>query len=349
MRLASLVVHVLILLASLPASAQQSSGEPQRVRLRMQTAFNPGLSVLGEGARHFANAVKATSNGALTLKIVEAGGRVPSANLLDAVVGGELDAAFTWSGHAATKLSALNLFASVPFGPSVEEYVGWMVDGGGRALHRELYDRLGVHAMMCGIMGPEAGGWFRSEIGSVADLKGLRLRFTGLAGEVLQRFGAEVVNVASGDVFNKLQSGMLDGAEFSMPSVDRALGLEKLGMLYYFPGWHQPASLIDFYMRKDRWEALSREQRAQIEMACQSTVLFTMARAPAEQARALAYFRKQGISLRFWAPSTLESFRETSADVMREHAEKDADFRRVWEHMRQYLDGPRAWQRLSRP
>lgn len=349
MRLVSLLVLAFLSLASLPASAQQSSGEPQRLRLRMQTAFNPGLSVLGEGARHFTDSVKAMSGGTLSIKIVEAGGRVPSADLLGAVVGGELDAAFTWTGHAAAKLSALNLFASVPFGPSAEEYVGWMIDGGGDALHRELYDRLGVRAMMCGVMGPEAGGWFRSEITGVADLKGLRVRFTGLAAEVLQRFGAEIVNVSSGDVFHKLQQGKLDGAEFSMPSVDRALGLEKLGMLYYFPGWHQPASLIDFYMRKDRWEALSREQRAQIEMACRSTVLFTMARAPAEQARALAYFRKHGISLRFWAPSTLESFRETVADVMREHAEKDADFRRVWEHMRQYLDGPRAWQRLSRP
>lgn len=348
MRLASLLALAWFSLAASPSVAQQASpGESPR--LRMQTAFNPGLSVLGEGARHFVESLKATSNGSLKFKIVEAGGRVPSADLLDAVVGGELDAAFTWSGHAAAKLSALNLFASVPFGPSVEEYVAWMIDGGGDALHRELYDRLGVHAMMCGVMGPEAGGWFRSEITGVADLKGMRVRFTGLAAEVLQRFGAEIVSVPAGEVYHKLAQGKLDGAEFSMPSVDRALGLEKLGMLYYFPGWHQPASIIDFYMRKDRWEALSREQRAQIAMACQSTVLFTMARAPAEQARALAYFRKQGISLRFWAPSTLESFRETVADVMREHAEKDADFRRVWEHMRQYLDGPRAWQRLSRP
>lgn len=349
MRLVSLLILASLSLSAQPASAQQSSGEPQRLRMRMQTAFDPGLSVLGEGARHFVDAVKASSNGALSFKIVEAGGRVPSAKLLEAVVDGELDAAFTWTGHAAAKVPALNLFASVPFGPSAEEYIGWMFDGGGEALHRELYGRLGVHAMMCGVMGPEAGGWFRNEITAVADLKGLRLRFTGLAAEVLERFGADIVGVPTGEVYHKLQSGKLDGAEFSMPSVDRALGLEKLGMLYYFPGWHQPASLIDFYMRKDRWGALGREQRAQIELACRSTVLFTMARAPAEQAKALAYFRKQGISLRFWAPSTLESFRETSADVMREHAEKDTDFRRVWEHMRQYLDGPRAWQRLSRP
>jgi TRAP-type mannitol/chloroaromatic compound transport system substrate-binding protein len=348
MRLASFLVLAPLLLASPPAVAQQPA-PAETQRLRMQTAFDPGLSVLGEGVRHFVDSVKAASNGALSLKIVEAGGRVPSADLLEAVVAGELDAAFTWTGYAATKLSAFNLFASVPFGPSVEEYVGWMLDGGGAALHRELYGRLGVHAMMCGVMGPEAGGWFRSEIASVADLKGMRLRYTGLAAEVLRRFGAEIVAVPPGEVFHKLQQGKLDGAEFSMPSVDRALGLEKLGMLYYFPGWHQPASLIDFYMRKDKWEALGKAQRAQIEMACQSTVLFTMARAPAEQAKALAYFRKEGISLRFWAPSTLESFRETSADVMREHAEKDGDFRRVWEHMRQYLDGPRAWQRLSRP
>ena len=193
MRLASLVILALMSLASLPAPAQQSPGEPQRLRLRMQTAFDPGLSVLGEGARHFVNAVKAASNGALALKIVEAGGRVPSANLIDAVVGGDLDAGFTWPGHAAAKIPALSLFASVPFGPSVEEYVSWMVDGGGGALHRELYGRLGVHAMMCGVMGPEAGGWFRSEISSVADLKGLRVRFTGLAGEVpaLRRRGRQ--------------------------------------------------------------------------------------------------------------------------------------------------------------
>jgi TRAP-type mannitol/chloroaromatic compound transport system substrate-binding protein len=289
------------------------------------------------------------SGGRVSLKLLEAGAKAPTAELLEAVLHDEVDAAFTSPSYAALKVPALMIFASLPFGPTPEDYVAWMYSGDGGRLHRELYEKLGVHAIMCGVAGPEAGGWFRNEVRSVTDLKGLRVRYAGLGGEVLERFGAEIVPLQSGDVFYKLEQGKIDAAEFSMPSVDRALGFDKLSLIYYFPGWHQPASLLDFYMRKEKWDALSAEQRALIETACQANVAWALARAPAEQARAMEYFRKQGVMIRVWPTSVIEAFRETSSDILRERSDKDPEFRAVLDNLRQFLDGPRAWKRLSRP
>ncbi len=329
--------------------ANGPDGESGRTRLRMQTAFNPGVSVLGEASRQFVTSLKTMSAGAVSIKMLEAGAKAPTPELLEAVLRGDVDAAFTSPSYAAAKAPALLLFASLPFGPTPEEYVAWMISGDGGRLHRELYEKLGVHAMMCGVAGSEAGGWFRSEMSSVADLKGMRVRYAGLAGEVLARFGAEIVTLQPGEVFYKLQQGKIDAAEFSMPSVDRALGFDKLSLIYYFPGWHQPASLIDFYMRKDKWDELPADRRALIETACRANVTWTLARAPAEQARAMEYFRKQGVTIRVWPASVIEAFRETSSDVLREHADKDPEFRAVLDNLRQFLDGPRAWKRLVRP
>jgi TRAP-type mannitol/chloroaromatic compound transport system substrate-binding protein len=329
--------------------AQAADAPPERTRLHMQTAFNPGISVLGEASRQFVTSLKAMSGGQISIKMLEAGARAPTAELLEAVERGDVDAAFTSPSYAAARIPALLIFSSLPFGPTPEDYVSWMISGDGGRLHRGLYERLGMHAMMCGVAGPEAGGWFRSEMRTVADLKGLRVRYQGLAGEVLARFGAEIVPLQAGEVFYKLQQGKIDAAEFSMPSVDRALGFDKLSLIYYFPGWHQPASVIDFYMPKEKWAALPADRRMQIELACRANVAWTLARAPAEQARAMEYFRQQGVTIRVWPASMMEAFHETSMDVLREQADKDEEFRSVLDNLRGFLDGARAWKRLVRP
>lgn len=320
-----------------------------RLRLRTQTAFNPGVSVLGEGARQFAETVKAVSGNALGIRLLEAGRVVPTTDLLDAVLSGSIDAGFTWPGYAAARLPPLMLFASVPFGPTPEEYVAWMSDGDGGRIYRELYETLGVRALMCGVTGPEAGGWFRGEVSTVADLKGLKLRYAGLGGEVLARLGATIVPVPSGELFHKLQQGKLDGAEFSMPSIDRAIGFERLSLIYYFPGWHQPGSVVDFYMRLDRWEALEPAQRAQVEISCRANVAWMLGRIPLEQIKALEFFRSAGVSIRAWRPDILEAFRETSRTVLDEQAAKDPAFRAAWDNLAAFLYTSRGWSRLSRP
>jgi TRAP-type mannitol/chloroaromatic compound transport system substrate-binding protein len=145
----------------------------------MQTAFNPALPGSGEGVRIFTRTVKHMSGGALAIKILEPGRVAPTADMLDAVIAGDLEAAFTWSGYSAAKAPVFGVFATVPFGPGPEDMTSWMLEGDGSRIHRDAYDKLGVTGIPCGIQGAKGGGWFRGDLNTVADFKGQRLRFDG--------------------------------------------------------------------------------------------------------------------------------------------------------------------------
>ena len=245
------------------AVAQDTKAGPKNVAapstarvIQMQTAFNPALPGSGEGVRVFTRSLKQMTAGAVAIKILEPGRVAPTADMLDAIVAGDLEAAFTWSGYAATKAPVFNIFATVPFGLGPEEMASWMLEGDGSRIHHDAYDKLGVAGIPCGMQGSKGGGWFRSEVNSVGDFKGLRLRYGKLAAEVIARLGAVVVPLPPGEFFYKLQQGNVDGGEMSTPAMDAALGFDKLGLPYYLPGWQQPSAVLDFLMRKDKWAAL---------------------------------------------------------------------------------------------
>ena len=148
----------------------------------MQTAFNPALPGSGEGVRIFTRTVKHMSGGALAIKIVEPGRVAPTADMLDAIVSGDLEAAFTWSGYAAAKAPVFSVFATVPFGPGPEDMTSWMLEGDGGRIHREAYEKLGVTGLACGIQGAKGGGWFRGDLSGVADLQGAEAALRPLRG-----------------------------------------------------------------------------------------------------------------------------------------------------------------------
>src|SRR5215510_11357550 len=228
---------------------------PGRV-VNMQTAFNPALPGSGEAVRVFTRTVKHMSAGALAIKIIEPGRVAPTADMLDAVVAGDLEAAFTWSGYAAAKAPVFGVFATVPFGPGPEDMSSWVLEGDGGRIYRDAYDKLGVAGVPCGVQGPKGGGWFRSDLNTIDDLKGARLRYGRISGPVISRMGATLVPLPAGDFFYQLQQGKVDGGEMSTPAMDAALGFDKLGLPYYMPGWQQPSAVLDFLMRRDRWEKI---------------------------------------------------------------------------------------------
>ena len=172
-------------------------GGPRRL-LHMQTAFNPALPGSGEAVRVFARTVKQMSGGGLAIKIVEPGRIAPTADMLDAILNGDLEAAFTWSGYAAAKAPVFGVFATIPFGPGPEDVTSWMLEGDGSRIHRDAYEKLGVAGIPCGIQGAKGGGWFRGDLNTVADLKGQRLRYGRFAGEVVSRLGATLVPLPPG-------------------------------------------------------------------------------------------------------------------------------------------------------
>ena len=316
--------------------------------LQMQTAFNPNLPGAGEGVRVFAKTLKHISDGALAVKIIEPGRVAPTKDMLDAIVSGDLEAAFTWSGYAAAKASVLALFATVPFGPDPEQMTTWILEGDGGRLHHYAYDKLGVAGIPCGMQGPKGGGWFRGDLDTVQDFKGERLRYGHIARSVVERMGATVVPMPAGDFFYQLQQGHVDGGEMSTPAMDAALGFDKLGLPYYLPGWQQPSAVLDFLMRKDKWEALPKAQRAQIETACRANITWMLSRLAHTQALALEKLRASGVTIKQWSPELLDAFRKNTEIVLKEKAAADPEFAAAWENQKKFVARGVDWRNLSR-
>jgi len=320
---------------------------PSRV-IQMQTAFNPALPGSGEGVRIFTRTVKHMSGGTLAIKIVEPGRITPTADMLDAVIAGDLEAAFTWSGYSAAKAPVFGVFATVPFGPGPEDMTSWMLEGDGSRIHREAYEKLGVVGIPCGIQGAKGGGWFRTELNTVADFKGQRLRFGRYAGEVVAKLGATQVPLPPGEFFYKLQQGQVDGGEMSTPAIDAALGFDKLGLPYYMPGWQQPSAVLDFLMRKDKWETLSPMLRIQVETACRANIAFMLSRSPHLQGVAMEKLKESGVTIKEWSPELLNVFRAKSEIVLKEQAERDPDFAAALANQRAFIGQSIDWRKMSR-
>ena len=330
------------------ALAGEPEGAGERRLLQMQTAFNPNLPGAGEGVRTFTKSVKHMSGGLMVIKMIEPGRVAPTPDMLDAIVAGDLEAAFTWSGYAAAKAPVLSLFSTVPFGPGPQDLVSWVLEGGGGKLHREAYDKLGVTGIPCGLQGAKGGGWFRGDVSTVEDLKGMRLRYGKTSAEIMQRLGATMVPLSAGDFFYQLQQGKVDGGEMSTPAMDAALGFDKLGLPYYMPGWQQPSALLDFLMRKDKWAHLPAAQRAQIETACRANITWMLSRSPHTQSLALEKLRAANIVFRQWSPELMTAFRKTSDLVLKERAERDAEFAAGWASQKSFIEHGAAWRTLSR-
>jgi TRAP-type mannitol/chloroaromatic compound transport system substrate-binding protein len=331
-----------------PLDKPADVGPPPGRVVHMQTAFNPALPGSGEAVRVFTRTVKHMSAGTLAIKIIEPGRVTPTADMLDAVVAGDLEAAFTWSGYAAAKAPVFGVFSTVPFGPGPEDMTSWMLEGDGSRIHRDAYDKLGVTGIPCGMQGAKGGGWYRSDLNSVADFKGQRLRFGRLAGEVVTRLGATLVPLPPGEFFYKLQQGQVDGGEMSTPAIDAALGFDKLGLPYYMPGWQQPSAVLDFMMRKDKWDALPAALRVQIETACRANIAWMLSRSPHMQGLALEKLKEQGVVIKQWSPEIMSAFRSKADIVIKEQADRDPDFAAALANQRGFIGQSLGWRTLSR-
>jgi len=337
--------------ALIGAASVAAAGEPEAPTpriLQMQTAFNPNLPGAGEAVRTFTKTLKHMSAGGFAVKIIEPGRVAPTPEMLDAVVTGDLEAAFTWTGYAAAKAPVFGLFATVPYGPGPEDMTSWLLEGEGGRIYRDAYDKLGVAGVPCGVQGPKGGGWFRSDLNTIDDLKGARLRYGRISGPVISRMGATLVPLPAGDFFYQLQQGKVDGGEMSTPAMDAALGFDKLGLPYYMPGWQQPSAVLDFMMRKDKWQALSAAQRAQIETACRANIAWTLSRAPHSQAVALEKLKAAGVVIRNWSPMLLDGFRQSTEAVLKDRAEHDAEFAAAWANQKAFVAQGVAWRSMSR-
>ena len=314
------------------------------MRWKLAGSFPASLVLLGTLGTRFAGQIDTVSGGNVQFKYFEPGALVPTLEIFDAVSTGAVDAGWSGSGFWAGKVPALQFFTTVPFGPEAGEYLAWMEFGGGHQLFEEIYAPHNIHPIHCGLISPEGSGWFRTEIKSLDDLRGLKMRFFGLGGKVVEKLGVLAQLLAPGDIFPALELGTIDAAEFSMPAIDLDLGFHQIAKHYYCPGWHQPASLLELIINKERWESLSARQKALIEMACGDSIRWGLTEGEAIQFGALKELQSLGVTLHRWSPEILAALESAWQEVVAEEAAKDADFKRVWESLSAFREDYKVWR-----
>jgi len=319
------------------------------LRWRVTSAFGTHLPTLGENPVQVADRLRKASRGRIDWTIDDPGEVVPAFAIVEAVRSGKIEAGYTWLGYDQGRLAASVLFGAVPFGMTPWEYSAWWVRGGGLELAREIYHPLEIEPILCGIIGPETAGWFRTEIESAEDLKGLKIRFAGLGGRVLQKLGASVTMLPGGEIFQALEKGAIDATEFSLPEVDARLGFDRVARFNYFPGWHQPHTAFHLVVHKPTWDALSEATRETVEMACGDGVHRNLANAEAAQGPALADLEKAGVKTRTLSAGLLSALAAAADEVLDEEAAADADFARVLRHQRAFRTSYARWRELAYP
>ncbi|MBO6624849.1 MULTISPECIES: TRAP transporter substrate-binding protein [Paracoccaceae] len=313
----------------------------------MQSAFGTTLPVLGPAADRFVANVSLLTNGEVNFEHLGAGELSPPFEIFDNVGVGAIEAGWSFAAYASGQEPAAALFGSVPFGGDPLSYISWLNHGGGIELWRELYEPYNLVPMACGVILSEAGGWYTSEINSPEDLQGLNIRIGGLGGAILSRLGANAMSLPVGEISTSLETGRLDATELSFPLVDRLLGFNQVADYYYFPGWHQPAGFIEFYVNKDLWDSFTEEQQTAIEVSCNDINLWTLGVAAGAQAEVLQEFRDGGTIVQRFPDSVLEALRAAADEVYAEQAAEDEMFARVIESYRTYAAAYNEYQSLS--
>jgi TRAP-type mannitol/chloroaromatic compound transport system substrate-binding protein len=342
------IIRIALALACAGASVALSSGawaQDKKVRFNVANNFPNALPIVGEAGPRLAERLRRVSNGSIDMKFHEPGALVPALQSIQAVSKGSVDAAWSSAGFYAGTDTVFNMFSTVPFGPAIPEYLAWMYYGGGVQLKDEMFGKHGIKPVTCGIHAPEASGWFRKEIKSVGDLKGLKMRFFGLGAKVMERLGVSTQLLAPGDIFQALQLGTIDATEFSMPALDQKQGFYQVAKFYYFPGWHQQASIVDLFVSKPKWDALSDQQRALIEMACGDSVREMAAQSEALQYKAMTEMRdKNGVKIMKWSPDIIKAYEKAWGEVVAEETAKNANFKKVWDSYSTFRKDYSIWR-----
>jgi TRAP-type mannitol/chloroaromatic compound transport system substrate-binding protein len=317
------------------------------VRWRVPVAFGTNLPALGDNILYVSEQVRAATGGNLALDVYEPGELVPPFAITEAVRDRKVAAGYTWVGYDQGKLPWSALFGAVPFGMEPWEYVAWWYHAGGRELAEELYREQGIHVLLCGIIGPESAGWFRAEIESLEDVRGLKIRFAGIGGLVMQRLGASVTMLPGGEIFQALEKGAIDATEFSMPAIDQRLGFDRIVRFNYFPGWHQPFTAFHLTVNPDAWEELADTQRAVLETACTAGIARNLAHGEAIQGEVLRASRAKGVAVSILPTDVLRELEAVAEVVLEEQAAADEGLRRVLASQRAFAEDYQDWKRTG--
>ncbi|MGB0895322.1 MAG: TRAP transporter substrate-binding protein [Parashewanella sp.] len=337
---------LMILTALAAASISTAANAEKKIMLKTPVYYNTVLPGLGSPIKYVADNIKTLSGNSLRMKIYEPNKLVNPKEILGAVSTGKVQAGFATAGNWSGKIPAARLFSAIPFGPEAPEYLAWFYQGNGNKLHQELYDKnnLNVKVQICGVLPPETSGWFKKEINKPEDLQGLKMRFFGLGALVMEKLGVSTVGLPGGEIFPAIEKGVIDATEFSMPIVDKRIGLKKVLKYNYFPGWHQQATMMELIINKKVWNKMSKHQQSVVNHLCKSATLDALAYGEAIQAPVIKENVNSGVVNKYWSPEMLNTFKTKWQEVVAEQSKADPEFKRIYADLEKFRQDYDLWE-----
>ena len=348
--LITLCVNVLIACSEqTPAALSSQQADTNKTyQWKMVTTWPPGFPVLQKGAERFADNIRAMSNGRLDIKVYAGGELIPPLQAFDAVSQGSVEmghgSAYYWAG----KVPEAQFFSTVPFGMTARGMNAWLYDGGGLELWREIYKPFHVIPFPLGNTGVQMGGWFNKEINSLEDIKGLKMRIPGLGGKVLAKAGGNPILLAGSEVYTALERNTIDATEWIGPYHDQRLGLYRAAKHYYYPGWHEPGTVLELTINQRAWESLPTDLQAIISNAAQAENLRMLSEMEQKNMAALDELRKrEGIEIHRFPNEVLSRLKTLTNETLIEEAERDPKFKRVYDAYQNFRRKNDAWSAIS--
>ena len=320
----------------------------QKFRLKLATTWSPKMPILQDSAELFAKRLKEATDGELSLKVFAAGELIPAFGVFDAVSQGTIDMGIGSPYYWAGKSPAVQWFASLPFGMSAQQFNAWLISGGGQKLWEEVYAQFNLVPLSIGNTGSQMGGWFKRQIRSVEDVRGLKIRIPGFGGKVYARAGANVVLISGGEVYTALERGTIDAAEWIGPFHDERLGLYRAAKNYYYPGWHEPGTNLELTINQAVWQKLPKRLHVVVRAVAAEVGVWCLHEFEAQNGPALERLKKQyRVSLRAFPSDFLKSMKKHSKDVIEELANSDAVSRKIYQSYQTFEKNIQPWSKVG--
>jgi TRAP-type mannitol/chloroaromatic compound transport system substrate-binding protein len=317
------------------------------MRWRIASSFPKSLDTIFGAAEVFATQVKAMTGGKFDVTVHAAGELMPAFGVVDGVQQGTVEMAHTAPYYFFGKNEVFALGTAIPFGLNSRQMTAWMYEGNGGKLMREFYAKYNMVNFPGGNTGAQMGGWYRKEIKTLADMKGLKMRIGGFAGKVLERLGAVPQNIPAGEIYQSLEKGTIDAAEWVGPYDDQKLGFNKVAPFYYYPGWWEGGPQLDFYINQKAWDGLSAEYKAIVENAAAKAHTTMQARYDALNPTALRQLVGAGTKLRPFSNDVMNAAFKEAMAVYADIGSKNPDWAKVYADYNKFRAEQNLWFRFT--
>jgi len=317
------------------------------IRWRLASSFPKALDTIYGAAEVFAKQLKAMSGGKFEVSVHAAGEITPAFGVLDAVQQGSIEICHTAPYYFHGKDETFAIGTAIPFGLNSRQLTAWFYEGNGMKLMREFYAKYNIVNFPGGNTGAQMGGWYRKEIKSVNDIKGLKMRIGGFAGRVLERMGGVPQNIPGGEIYSALEKGTIDATEWVGPYDDQKLGFNKVAPFYYYPGWWEGGAQLDFFINNKAYEALPAEYKAMVEAAASHAHVEMLARYDARNPVALKQLVGAGTKLRPFPKDVMDTAFKESQALYAELNNKNENWKKVYADYSKFLADQNMWFKVT--